>query len=364
VERHNVVEPALWRYGAVELTRLEKAVQFAPTLASEQHLTIVLADGGIVDITMAGQDATTLARVPDPAHSGNEQPQLSIHNKPIGETPIASSSLHVRCGDADHVGETPARLPQMPLVEPLRQAPNRFEAGDLTDALPPQSNTLIPGTAWLWRESAMFVVTPRTPGRALIVRLPAEALIARLGSIADLDRRPLSFDQGSGAICFTLLVALIAQAPLLSHEQRQTLGDGALDAIVVWLRSEQTVRARLSAHRRELLNAICAYIERYLDDDQLCPRTIANSFGISVRYLHALFTATGTTVAQWITIRRLETIRSELLLRGGERGCIRDVATRWGFHDLSHFSRVFRQHFGTPPLTYIRQRTRGHCTEP
>jgi len=198
-------------------------VQFAPTLASEQHLTIVLADGGIVDITMAGQDATTLARVPDPAHSGNEQPQLSIHNKPIGETPIASSSLHVRCGDADHVGETPARLPQMPLVEPLRQAPNRFEAGDLTDALPPQSNTLIPGTAWLWRESAMFVVTPRTPGRALIVRLPAEALIARLGSIADLDRRPLSFDQGSGAICFTLLVALIAQAPLLSHEQRQTL---------------------------------------------------------------------------------------------------------------------------------------------
>ena len=364
MERHNVVEPALWRYGAVELTWLEKAVQFAPTLASEQHLTLVLADGGTVDITIAGEDATTLARVPDPAHSGNEQPQLSIPNKPIGETPIASSSLHVRCGDADHVGETPASLPQMPLVEPLRQAPNRFEAGDLTDALPPQSNTLIPGTAWLWRESATFVVTPRTPGRALIVRLPAEALIARLGSIADLDRRPLSCDQGSGAICFTLLVALIAQAPLLSHEQRQILGDCAFDAIVVWLRSEQTVRVGLSAHRRELLNAICAYIERYLDDDQLCPRTIANSFGISVRYLHALFTATGTTVAQWITIRRLETIRSELLLRGGERGCIRDVATRWGFHDLSHFSRVFRQHFGTPPLTYIRQRTRGHCTEP
>jgi hypothetical protein len=63
----------MWRYGAVELTLLEKAVQFAPTLASEQHLTLVLADGGTVDITIAGEDATTLARVPDPAHSGNEQ---------------------------------------------------------------------------------------------------------------------------------------------------------------------------------------------------------------------------------------------------------------------------------------------------
>ncbi|MGQ9481102.1 helix-turn-helix domain-containing protein [Chloroflexus sp.] len=63
-------------------------------------------------------------------------------------------------------------------------------------------------------------------------------------------------------------------------------------------------------------------------------------------------------------IRRLETIRSELLLRGDDRGCIREIALRWGFHNLNHFSRVFRRYFGLPPLTYIRQRTRGPCTEP
>ncbi|NWF78580.1 MAG: helix-turn-helix domain-containing protein [Chloroflexi bacterium] len=167
----------------------------------------------------------------------------------------------------------------------------------------------------------------------------------------------LRADQGSGAVCAQMLAALAAQAPLLSPAQRQALGDSALDTLVVWLRGEHLARAHLSPRHSEQLAAICDYIECYLDDDQLCPRTLANRFGISVRYLHRLFAPTGTSVARWIAIRRLETIRGELLQRGGSRGTIRDVATRWGFHDMAHFSRAFRQHFGEPPWSYLRRRT-------
>lgn len=216
---------------------------------------------------------------------------------------------------------------------------------------------LSPGAGWLWDGCVALTLTPHPPGRALLALLPAAALTARLGNITDVIGRRLSVVQGGGAICAHMLAAFAAQAPLLGDEQRRALGDGALDAIIVWLRSEQTLSRRLSTHRRELLDAICTYIERCLDDDQLNPRAIADRFGISVRYLHTLFAPTGITVARWITIRRLEAIRSELLRRGGDRGSIRDIATRWGFHDLPHFSRVFRQHFGEPPSVYVRRRT-------
>lgn len=354
MERHDVVEPALWRYGAVELAWLENTVQFAPTQASEQHVTMVLADGGTVAMAVAEPDATSCVSISASTHRGNERLQFAVHNNSPGTSLLGSSTLHNLHSDEYYPGNAPTGLLQTPLVGQGQRTTSQFE----------ERKALLSGTAWLWSRNVTLTVTPHAPGRALIARLPVEALIARLGSIAKLDGRPLSFEQGSGAICFTLLVALIAQAPLLSRGQRQTLGDSAFDTIVVWLRSEQTARTHLSTHRRELLNAICGYIERYLDDDQLCPRTIANSFGISVRYLHTLFAVTGTTIAQWIMIRRLETICSELLLRSDDRGCIREVALRWGFHDLSHFSRVFRRYFGLPPLTYIRQRTRGPCTEP
>lgn len=215
---------------------------------------------------------------------------------------------------------------------------------------------LDPGAGWLWDGRASLTLTPHPPGRALLATIPAAALTARLGSITDVIGRKLSAIQGSGAICAHMLAAFASQAPQLSAEQRQALGDGALDAIIVWLRSEQTLSRRLSTHRRELLTAICTYIERRLDDDQLNPRSIADQFGISVRYLHTLFSPTGVTVARWITIRRLEVIRRELLCRGGDRGSIGAIATRWGFHDLTHFSRVFRQHFGEPPSVYVRRR--------
>lgn len=296
VDGHTVVELALWRYGVVEVAWLGQAARLVPTRAPEQAVGLLLAYEGPVQV-----------RVEEPW-----QPPA------------------------------PARA---------------VSAG--TDALRsygPWTRDLGVNSGWLWDGRTLLTVWPCPPGRGLFVRLPAAVLTARLGGIVVHNGLVLRADQGSGAVCAQLLAALAAQATLLSAEQRQALGDSALDALIVWLRGEHTARAQLSARHSEHLAAIYDYIECYLDDDQLCPRTIANRFGISVRYLHRLFAPTGTSVARWIAIRRLETIRGELLQCGASRGTIRDVATRWGFHDMAHFSRVFRQHFGEPPWAYVRRR--------
>lgn len=304
MDGHAVGEPLFWRYGVVEVAWLEHATWLMPARAPEQVMGLLLAHGGTVQV-----------------------------------------------GLEDH-GRSPA---------PVCSAPRGREG---PCAHGERFRELVGDSGWLWDGRAPLVVRPCPPGRGLLVRLPVGVLAARLGDVAVHHGLVLRADQGSGAVCAQLLAALAAQAPMLSPAQRQALGDSALDALVVWLRGEHVARAHLSPRHSEQLAAICDYIECYLDDDQLCPRTLANRFGISVRYLHRIFAPTGTSVARWIAIRRLETIRGELLQRGGSRGTIRDVATRWGFHDMAHFSRAFRQHFGEPPWSYLRRRT-GHvpCME-
>lgn len=307
VERHNDVELALWSYGAVEVAWLEQAMHLAPASPSAMRVAALFAQGGVVRIRGAAVERIN------------------------GSDPLA--------GTKTYQGSTASDRDRRGIAAPCY------------DGL-----ELEPGAGWLWSGRAPLTIMPHPPGGALLAVLPATTLMARLGNVDALTGGILSVVQGCGAVCVQLLSALVLQAPLLSAGQRLILGDGALDAIIVWLRGEQTTDDHLSTRRRELLNAIYSYIDHRLEDYQLCPRVIADRFGVSVRYLHMLFAATGITVTRWITIRRLEVIRSELLRCGGDHGSIRDIATRWGFHDLSRFSRVFRQHFGEPPSVYVRRR--------
>ncbi|MGQ9773394.1 hypothetical protein [Chloroflexus sp.] len=210
MERHDVVAHALWPYWAIELAGLENTVQFAPVQAFEQHVTMVLADGGTVDMTVVAPDATSCASISASTHRGNERLQFAVHNNSPGTSLPGSSTLHNLHSDEYYPGNASTGLQQTPLVRQGQRTTSQFE----------KRKALLSATAWLWSRNVTLTVTPHAPGRALIVRLPAEALIARLGSIAKLDGRPLSFEQGSEAICFTLLVSLIALALLLSHGQR------------------------------------------------------------------------------------------------------------------------------------------------
>ena len=65
-----------------------------------------------------------------------------------------------------------------------------------------------------------------------------------------------------------------------------------------------------------------------------------------VRYLHRLFAAEGKTVCSWIRERRLERCRRDLRDPGlaGER--VADIAARWGFRSVTHFSALFNAGYG------------------
>jgi AraC-like DNA-binding protein len=117
--------------------------------------------------------------------------------------------------------------------------------------------------------------------------------------------------------------------------------------------SQQDLRPRTSLYGR-----ILAYIDRHLHEAFLTPKHLAEVHGISLRYLNLLFANNGETVAGRIRERRLLKCREELERRRNGVS-ITEMAYRWGFSDTSHFSRSFKQRFGTSPSSWQQEKAFG-----
>lgn len=101
--------------------------------------------------------------------------------------------------------------------------------------------------------------------------------------------------------------------------------------------------------RQVLLGTVREYIEENLSDPELGPSSIAAAHYISTRHLHGLFQEQDTSISRWIRVRRLERCSADLVDPLYRSRPISAVAARWGFVDASHFSRIYKTHFGESP---------------
>lgn len=136
-----------------------------------------------------------------------------------------------------------------------------------------------------------------------------------------------------------------------------TVMNATLDLLAMTLSSLDA--DRMITPRERQMTRLKAYIEAKLRDAELDIATIAADNGINVRYLHKLFAGSGVTVSTWIRKRRLEMCRRDLNATALARRSVTEIALRWGFNDMSHFSKAFRREFGVGPRDY-----RFHGTNP
>lgn len=134
----------------------------------------------------------------------------------------------------------------------------------------------------------------------------------------------------------------------------QRLEANVLDLLVTALEfngckeSGTSVAERGSQHLYRIRN----FINLHLADPDLCPATIAKEEGISVRYLHMLFSEQGTTVSRHIQQQRLDACKRSLERQDMNHLGVADIAYRWGFNDGSHFSRLFKSSYDVAPREY------------
>lgn len=99
--------------------------------------------------------------------------------------------------------------------------------------------------------------------------------------------------------------------------------------------------------RTTVLPRVRAFVDARLHDPDLDPPQVAAAHAISVRTLHTLFEPTGETLGGYVRRRRLEKAREDLRGRPGVPVSL--VAARWGFRSTAHFSRSFREAYGSTP---------------
>lgn len=213
------------------------------------------------------------------------------------------------------------------------------------------SAQLTPGDICLIPPDEPLVVDRTTNFRQVIMDVRAHLLHEMLPGWRQILARRIAADQAGARA--------IAQLVRFTTEQRAALDAACRDHLSATLlrllpslagASESATGgawrrgSRLAAYHRERVEE---YVTENLGSSELSVDSIAGALGLSRRYVHKLFDGDGPTLMQWVMERRLQAARSELQQRHGRS--ITEVAYACGFNSLSHFSRAYKQRFGTSP---------------
>ncbi len=183
----------------------------------------------------------------------------------------------------------------------------------------------------------------------LIVTIPRAVMRDRIVGVEHCTAMRISGSEGIGSVAANLIRSAASQAEALEADAFSVLADHSLDLFTLSLVSVRPQNFNLSRSRSVSLNQVKDFVERHLSDPAMDTEMIATGVRLSPRYINELFNDENTSLMRYVWRRRLENCRKDLLrpVQTGRR--VSDIAFRWGFNDLSHFSRAFKQQFELSP---------------
>ena len=215
---------------------------------------------------------------------------------------------------------------------------------------------LQPGDIWLLDGTQRSFIDLREPFDQVLFRIPYERLAPLLPRGGHWRGQVLPRSSPFCAVLNAHVGALGAALEQLGPASRDALLENTINLIALAFTDEiKRFAGDDSTVRRALAMRAMTFIENRLADPRLSAAAVAAALGVSTGYLQHVFQAAGTTVGAHVRRRRLERCRDDLAdpLRAREQ--IAEIAMRWGFGDMPHFSRAFRERFGLSPREYRAQ---------
>ncbi len=205
----------------------------------------------------------------------------------------------------------------------------------------------------------IFVIDPSRPFEIQTGEIDTYSVYlprARLREIAphleSMTAYPISTDKGAGSVFRNLLETVFKAAPELTDEAADQLADAfppALAAAMGSVGETEVLPTRIKLMHR---HRVRRYVMDNLHDAQLDVDQIARGVGLSARHLHELFRDQPVSLMKWVWAARLKRCREDLCDPGHRCLPVGEIAYAWGFSDLAHFSRSFRQRYGQSPRQF------------
>ncbi|MBB5803292.1 AraC-like DNA-binding protein [Saccharothrix ecbatanensis] len=192
--------------------------------------------------------------------------------------------------------------------------------------------------------------------RSVTLQISRTLLPLPARQVDQLAASPFDARHGMGAAFAHWLTDLTARADEFTPDDATTLTSVTVDLLAAVLAAPLDAEKTLTpeSRRRALRLQVHRFIEQRLGDPALTPTTVGRAHHLSLRTLQQLFAEDDTSPAAWIRHRRLERCRRDLSNPHLGRRPIHTIATRWGFTDPAHFSRLFRTTYHMAPSDYRR----------
>ena len=225
---------------------------------------------------------------------------------------------------------------------------------------------LLPGDFACYDSTRPYTLNFDAGFEQLVLHMPRAAMVRRIGRTEVWTARRIEATSPVGSLVLPFVQRTASIVSGVAPATASQLSETCLSLVTAALGEKLgEIITDGSSVRTALIFRAKAVIDSNLHDHELNTERVAQRVGISPRYLQDLFHAEGTTVSNWTWRRRLEKSRRDLgdPLRASDS--IAQIALACGFADLGHFSRRYKEAFGTSPrddranLRNSAPRTRG-----
>jgi AraC-like DNA-binding protein len=189
------------------------------------------------------------------------------------------------------------------------------------------------------------------PFESLQATVPQHLFISHLSG-ADTIAHSFSLDSRRGDTVLRLLDVLTNNGDALSKQAAETLAIAWLEALADCAGSREVAEPRRHRLIDLRMKDVEEYIRRNLGDAELSHEKVAESCGISPRYLCYILKANNTTFAGYVWKHRLPLARDWLVAPATREYPIQEIAFMTGFKSAAHFSRMFKAHYGCTPCEF------------